>query len=84
MLATSVTFLPQFLGALPKARSPLRDQAYSAESETLAPISWTKTSLSASTSSATRARQAALRNSSRSPAPIDLFFGSIQGALASG
>ncbi|CAA9368801.1 MAG: hypothetical protein AVDCRST_MAG93-8218 [uncultured Chloroflexia bacterium] len=27
MLASRVTFLPQFLGALPKARLPLRDQA---------------------------------------------------------
>src|SRR5215212_5677458 len=62
MLASSVTFLPQFLGALPKARLPLRDQAYSPDSETLAPISSTKTSRLASASSATRARQAALRN----------------------
>src|SRR3712207_2985280 len=52
---SSVTFLPQFLGALPKARLPLRDQAYSLDSETLAPISSTKTSRLASTSSATRA-----------------------------
>lgn len=36
-LASKVTFLPQFLGVLPKARSPRRDQAYSGESETLAP-----------------------------------------------
>ena len=34
MLARSVTFLPQFLGALLKARSPpLRDQPYSGQSE---------------------------------------------------
>jgi hypothetical protein len=84
MLASSVRFLPQFLGALPKVRcSPLRDQAYSADSETLAPISSTNTSRLVSTSSATKTRQAALKNSSRSAAPSDLFFGSILDALAS-
>ena len=71
MLASSVTFLPQFLKVLPKARFPLRDQAYSAESETLAPISSTNTRRSASTSPATICRQANLKNSSRSPAPSD-------------
>ena len=75
MLASRVTFLPQLRGALPKALSPLRDQAYSEESETLEPISSTNTKRSASMCPATEARQAALRNSSRSLAPSDLFFG---------
>jgi hypothetical protein len=75
-----VTFLPQLRGVLPKALAPLRDQAYSGESETLAPISSTNTSRSASTFPATSILQAALRNSSRSPAPSDLFFGSTLGA----
>src|SRR5215217_9170637 len=73
MLASRVTFLPQLRGVLPKALAPLRDQAYSGESETLAPISSTNTRRSASTFPATSILQAALRNSSRSPAPSDLF-----------
>src|SRR5215217_25234 len=73
MLASRVTFLPQLRGVLPKALAPLRDQAYSGESETLAPISSTNTRRSASTFPATSILQAAFRNSSRSPAPSDLF-----------
>ena len=76
MLAKSVTFLPQFLGTFACALSPLRDQAYSGESETLAPISSTNTSRPAYIPPQTKALQAALRNSSRSAAPSDLFFGS--------
>jgi hypothetical protein len=75
MLESSVTFLPQLRGALPKARSPLRDQAYSGESEMLTPISSTNKRRSASTSPATKARQAALRNSSLSDAPTLLLLG---------
>src|SRR5829696_3515610 len=78
MLARSVTLLPQLRGELPKARFPLGDQAYSGESETLVPLSSTNTRRLASTSPATISRQAALRNSSRSAAPNDLFFGSTQ------
>jgi hypothetical protein len=80
MLASSVTFFPQLRGALHGARSPLRDQAYSGAREMFAPISSTNTSRAASIAPATKARQAALRNSSRSPAPTDLFFGSTPAA----
>jgi hypothetical protein len=73
MLASSVTFLPRFLGALPKAHLPLRDQAYSGRSEVFEFISSLKTMRSASTPSTTQALQAALRNSSRSPA-ARIFF----------
>jgi hypothetical protein len=76
MLASSVTFFPQLRGVRQKARSPLRDQAYSETSETLAPISSTNTRRLASMCPATSTRQATLKNSSRSVAPTDLFFGS--------
>jgi len=75
MLAKSVTFLPRFLGAFAYALWPLRDHAYSGLKETLAPISSTNTSRAWSIPPATKVRQAALRNSSRSAAPNDLFFG---------
>src|SRR5215203_2498422 len=83
MLASKVTFLPQLRGTLPNARSPRLDHAYKGASEMLAPISSTNTSRSAWISLATKERQAALKNSSLSLAPTDLFFGSTQGALAS-
>lgn len=53
------------------------------QSEALAPTSSTNTRRSAFPLLA-NSRQAQLKNSSRSPAPSDLVFGSIQGALASG
>src|SRR3712207_4248452 len=85
MLAKSVRFFPQLRGTLAIARSPRLDHAaYKGASEMLVPISSTNTSRSAQISPATRLRQAALRNSSLSLAPTDLFFCSTQGALASG
>jgi hypothetical protein len=76
MLASSVTFFPQLRGVLHGARSPLRNQAYNGDREMFVPISSTNTSRTVSIAPATKAHQAALRNSSRSPAPTDLFFGS--------
>src|SRR5215212_9115678 len=76
-LQSNVTFLPQLRGAEQRARSPRLDQAYSGRSETFVEHSSTNTKRSASVVPATIARQAALRNSSRSEAPTDLFFGSI-------
>jgi hypothetical protein len=76
-LAKSVVFFPRDC-AVPKrrARSPRGDQACRGASEVLAPISSTNTKRTASRASATSVRQAALRNSSsRSLAPIVLFFG---------
>src|SRR3712207_4198078 len=83
MLASKVTFFPQLRGTLANARAPRLDHAYRGASEMLAPISSTNTSRSAQISPATRARQAALRNSSRSLAPTDLFCGSTPYARAS-
>jgi hypothetical protein len=80
MLESSVTFLPQLRGAEQNARSPRLDHAYSEHSEVFVEHSSTNTKRPASISSATKARQAALRNPSRSDAPTDLFFGSIPGA----
>jgi len=74
MLESSVTFSPQLRGAEQHARSPRLDHAYSGESEMFAPHSSTNTKRLASIPSATKARQAALKNSSRSVAPTDLFF----------
>ncbi len=76
MLESRVTLAPQLRGALAKARSPLRDQAYSGRSETFVEHSSTNTKRSAPMLRATNALQAALRSSSRSVAPTDLFFGS--------
>ena len=73
MLQSRVTFFPQLRGAEQCARSPLGDQAYSGRSETFVEHSSTNTKRSACVVSATIARQAALRNSSRSEAPTDLF-----------
>jgi hypothetical protein len=67
--------LPQLRGALADARSPRLDQAYSGTREMFAPHSSTKTKRSGPVSAATVPRQAALKNSSRSVAPSDLFFG---------
>src|SRR5215212_7108716 len=83
MLESNVTFFPQLRGAEQYARSPLGDQAYSGRSETFVEHSSTNTKRSACVVSATIARQTALRNSSRSLAPTDLFFGSIPYARAS-
>jgi hypothetical protein len=80
MLANRVTLLPQLRGTSPYARSPLRDQAYSGESEVFVPHSSTNTKRCALISPAKRSLQAALRNSSRSVAPTRLFFGSTQAA----
>src|SRR5215213_9746347 len=80
MLAKSVTFAPQLRGAEHGARSPRLDQAQRDVSEVLAPISSTKTKRSGSMLPATITRQAALKNSSRSLAPTDLFFGSTRAA----
>ncbi len=77
MLAKSVMFAPQLRGTEQSARSPRRDQAYRGASEVLVEHSSTNTSRSASISPATITRQAALKNSSLSLAPTDLFFGSI-------
>ena len=78
MLESSVTFLPQLRGAEQRARSPRLDHAYSGRSETVRRALVLKnTKRSASVVRAITARQAALRNSSRSEAPTDLFFGSI-------
>jgi hypothetical protein len=74
MLASKVTFFPQLRGTLAIARSPRLDHAYAGASEMLEPISSTNTSRSAWISPATRARQAALKNSSLSLAPTLLFF----------
>ena len=68
MLARSVVFLPRFLGAFPKALSPLGARARSGASPTFVPHSSTKTSLRGS-SRATRLLQALLAPSSRSEAP---------------
>ena len=76
MLASRVTFAPQLRGEEQCARSPLGDQAYSGRSETFVEHSSTNTKRSACVVPATVARQAALRNSSRSLAPTRLFFGS--------
>ncbi len=75
MLAKSVVFLPRLRGVLQYARLPRRDQACRGASEVLAPISSTNTKRLASRASQTSARQAALKNSSRSLAPTVLFFG---------
>ena len=82
MLAKSVVFLPRLRGALAWARSPRRAHAKSEQSAVLEPISSTNTGRPASipASPATSVLQAALRNSSRSSAPSDLFFGSNSGA----
>jgi hypothetical protein len=80
MLAKSVTFAPQLRGTLACARSPRRDQAYWGVREVLVPISSTKTKRSGLVAAATITRQAALKNSSLSLAPTDLFFESIPGA----
>src|SRR5215211_4649016 len=73
MLESRVTFFPQLRGAEQCARSPLGDQAYSGCSETFVEHSSTNTKRSACVVSTTIARQTALRNSSRSLAPTDLF-----------
>ena len=80
MLASSVTLLPQLRGASPRARSSVQAQAYSGESEVFAPHSSTNTRRSVSISPAVSNLQAALKNSSRSAAPSDLFFGSTPSA----
>ena len=58
---------------LASARSPRRDQAYGGASDVFEPISSTNISRPASMCPSTIARQAALKNSSRSAAPTDLF-----------
>src|SRR5215217_2029866 len=73
MLQSRVTFFPQLRGAEQCARSPLGDQAYSGCSETFVEHSSTNTKRSACVVSTPIARQTALRNSSRSLAPTDLF-----------
>ena len=75
MLESSVTFFPQLRGAFAGARSPRLDQAYSGTREMFAPHSSTNTRHLASIPRTTIALQAALKNSSRSAAPNDLFFG---------
>ena len=80
MLAKSVTFAPQLRATSKRARSPRRDQAYKGASEVLVPVSSTKIKRSDPMAAATMTRQAALKNSSRSLAPTDLFFGSIPSA----
>jgi hypothetical protein len=80
MLASRVTFAPQLRGAFAGARCPRLDHAYSRCSEVFAPHSSTNTKRSAPTPPATLTLQAALRNSSLSLAPTDLFFCSIPGA----
>ena len=75
MLESSVTFFPQLRGAFAGARSPRLDQAYSGTREMFAPHSSTNTRRLASIPPTTIALQAALKNSSRSAAPSDLFFG---------
>src|SRR5215213_2079916 len=75
LLESRVTFLPQLRGTLAGTRSPRLDQAYSGRSEVFDPISSTKTRRPAAIPSSTKAIQAALRNSSRSVAPTDLFSG---------
>jgi hypothetical protein len=74
MLAKSVMFAPQLRGTEQNARSPLGDQAYRGASEVLVEHSSTNTSCSAWIPSTTINRQAALKNSSLSLAPTDLFF----------
>jgi hypothetical protein len=71
----SVTFFSQFLGAFPKALSPMGAHPYSGARVMFVPLSSTKTSFSGSRSF-TLSRQALLAFSSRSEAPSDLFFGS--------
>jgi hypothetical protein len=68
----SVTFFSQFLGALPKALSPLGALALSGARRTLVEHSSTKTNLWGSTP-LRRSRQALLASSSRSEAP-SVFF----------
>jgi hypothetical protein len=75
MLASRVTFAPQLRGISKHAHSPLGAQAYRGASEVLVPISSTKTKRSGLVAAAIMTRQVALKNSSLSLAPIDLFFG---------
>ena len=70
--AMRVRFLPQFLGALPRALSPLGALAYSVVSEMFVSHSSTKRSLFGS-SPLTFSRQALLAASSRSEAPHYIF-----------
>ena len=73
--AERLVFLPRLRGTEQRARSPRRDQAYRAVSEVFEPISSTNTNRSVPISPATSARQAALKNSSRSLAPTVLLLG---------
>ncbi len=80
MLESTVVLGPRLRGTDLKALWPFSAQAYIEDSEVedsevFVPISSTKTSRLASTCSATITLQAALKNSSRSVAPSDLFFG---------
>jgi hypothetical protein len=74
MLESRVTFAPQLRGMEQRARSPRLDQAYSGVREVLVEHSSTNTKCPVSTLPATRTRQAALKNSSRSLAPTVLFW----------
>jgi hypothetical protein len=76
MLARSVVFFPRLRGTEQRALSPRGAQACTGASEVFEPISSTNTNRSASILPAMSARQATLKNSSRSLAPTCLFFGS--------
>src|SRR5215210_3411930 len=75
----SVTFLPQFLGALPRALSPLGALPYLGVSAMLVEDSSTNRRRSGSTPFR-RSRKAPLFRSSRSVATTDFFEGPTQGA----
>ena len=72
MTQMSETFFPQFLGALPCARSPLGALAKIGESEMFVEHSSTKSNLSA-TMTLTYPREDLRLRSSRSEDAIDLF-----------
>ena len=75
MLESNVVFGPRLRGTEQKALRPRRDQARSADSEVLVPISSTNTRRFESSFAASVTLQAALSHSSRSTAPTVRFFG---------
>ena len=75
----AVVLLPLFLGTLKKALLPRGEYAYNGASEVWAPISSTNTNRLWS-SARTVERHTNLSHSSRSLAPVDLFFGCAPGA----
>src|SRR4051794_31457142 len=79
LLAKRVVFLPRFLGAFPKARSPLGARARSGASPTFVPHSSTKRSL-LGPRSFTRSRQRDRASWSRSEAATVFLVGPPEAA----